>query len=331
MNPKVFSEKDELYFPCAHEYAIEKNPYSTLLVDVTQRCNLDCNVCFSAEHSNRFDFTLEYFEEACQRLPFPVNFKFIGGEPTMHPDFFDFLRIANRTGHRSYFSSNGLKFLDDDFMRELAELQFGFSPGITLDGGFSAENAENVYTTINGRPLLKKKMAALEQLKRFGIGRVVLNAILIRDLNEYVVKDLIDLAKEHSDIVRYIHFRNMTKIGDWLDNEPFSMDEMKGLMTQHFSADQMVKKSLYEVICLVEKGQYNTCCHRFRPDRRLQISLIDFCAPNARDCPYKGTLIDERFVTQGVYERMWAIGKFLSDKLGTSYGEHKIQVTAIEK
>lgn len=315
MKSKIIKNKSDLYFPCTREFTIEQNPYQSLVVDMTQRCNLDCNVCFNPVRSNRFDMTVEYFEEVCQRLPNRVSFKLIGGEPTLHPNFFEFLHICYKYGHHAYFSSNGFKYLDDDFMLELMDLPFKPSPGLTMDGGYSSPKSEEVYTIINGRPLLEMKMEALANLVKYKANRVALHGIVVRDFNEYVIDDLIGLANKHSDVVRYVQFRSMAKIGNWVDTEEYKMDDLQRLMHERFDAKQMEEKSVYEAICTPNDTYHSDCCYRFRPTKRLQISLIEFAAERGIQCPSKGKLIDEEFVVQSFHENLIEMNKSMASNL----------------
>ena len=331
MKSKIIKNKSDLYFPCTREFSIENNPYRSIVVDITQRCNLDCNVCFNPVRSNQFDMGIDYFEEVCKRLPNPVSWKIIGGEPTMHPDFFDFLRIAYKHGHHAYFSSNGYKFLDDDFMRELKDLPFAPTPGMTMDGGYSSEKSDEVYTAINDRPLRDLKLEALESLHKYKIGRVALHAILVRDYNEYVVGDMLNLADKYSDMIRYVQFRTMAKIGNWVDTEPFVMTDLKRLMAEHFTEEQLLPKSVYEVVCTPEDEYYSDCCFRFRPTKRLQVSLIEFAAERGIKCPWKGKLIDEEFVVQSFHENLIEMNKSMTSALDDNeYGLVRIDINDIQ-
>lgn len=315
MNTQM-NTKSDYYIPCVNEFSIEKNPYSSIMVDITQRCNLKCNVCFNPVHSKRFDMDIDYFEQVCERLPRGVSFKLLGGEPTMHPKFFDFMRIANKHGHHSYFSSNGLRFLEDDFMEELASLPFSVSTGITIDGGLTNREA---YEVIDGRDLLDTKLAALAQLERYNIKRVVLSAIIVRDLNEEVIGQLFDLSERNTNI-RYIMIRNVGKGGQWIDTVPYKTEELKQLCSNYFDQEQLKLSSHYGEIC--EPPSTNTCCYRFRPSKRVQVALIESIDEDAVDCPYKGKLIDERFVIQSFHESLIKTG----NKMAVDYGIQDIKV-----
>jgi len=282
-------------------YPIENNPYESLIVDITGRCNMNCNFCYYPERSLP-DMSAEYFENVCARLPAPVYIRLAGGEPTLHPDLINFLRIAVKYGHTAYIGSNGLKYADPAFMdplKEAKESGVPFHLGFSMDGGHSNNLA---YETINGEDCLKQKLVAFDSLVSYKIGRVCLSAIIVRGLNEDVIPQLVELADRHQDIVRYIHFRNAAKVGAWENTEPYSIDELKRLVKQFFSEDEFRQRCIAEVHCPPESGK--ECCYRFRPTKRLQISIIEFASERSSRCPRRGRLVLGRNKIQPLFDSM---------------------------
>lgn len=302
--------KDMPYLPCRVEYHVENNPYKNLYVDLTLRCNMDCNYCYNPLRS-RYDMDLSYFEEVCRRLPRPVVFKFLGGEPTLHPRFFDFIITARRFEHHVYFSSNGIKYTDATFMERLQGLGVSFSPGLSMDGGC---RHNDIYELMNNRRCLEQKLAALENLHRFGIGRVALSAIIVRGVNEAVIGEILELAGRYSDVVRYVHFRSTAKVGRWIDTEPYTTAELKALIRPFFSKEQLRPRSLLEISCTPEEG--GDCCYRFYPHRLLHVSLIEFASEKSARCPHRGKLLNEGFTIQPFFENMINVGKVLAEQYG---------------
>jgi len=298
------------HIPCSVEYPIEKNPYQNIYVDLTMRCNMDCNYCYNPERGKQ-DMELSYFEEACERLPGPVAFRFLGGEPLLNPQFLEFITTACRYGHNVYFSSNGIKYNDPDFMEKLAGLEVNFVAGLTLDGGYSSND---LYELLNNRRCLEQKMDALKNLQRFGIRRVCLSAIVIRDENEHVIGELIELADRYSDVVRYIHFRSAAQVGRWVNTTPYTQQELKELVDPYFSEEQLKPNCVREIHCTPAQG--GTCCYRFRPTPRLQISLVEFATEKSSKCPKRGKLLDDGFLIQPFFENMMRSGKIMAKDHG---------------
>jgi molybdenum cofactor biosynthesis enzyme MoaA len=282
------------------EYAINKNPYESLFVDITNRCNMTCNFCYNPVRSIA-DMPLDHFRYVCANLPFPVVLKLGGGEPTLHPNLPDFIRIAHQYRHRVYIVSNGTRYTDPIFMDSLKELKrsgTAFTMGLSMDGGYANRHA---YEVINGCNCLQQKLEAFNSLISYKLVRVCLTAIIVRGLNEDVIPQLIALAKQNT-IVRYLHFRNAGKVGAWLDTEPYSINELKGLVRHNFSEDEFKPKCVRELHCLPESG--NECCYRFRPTHRLQISLIEFNSERSARCPKRGRLINNSYNIQPFFDSM---------------------------
>ena len=297
------------YVPCRMEYPVEENPFLSLGVDLTYRCNMSCTYCYNPIRSLA-DMELSYFEEVCRRLPRPVQFKFLGGEPTLHPDFMGFIRAARRRKHEVTILSNGRRYTDPVFVRALADLNLEarFILGLSLDGGATRDD---VYHRINNAHCLGWKMTALETLDKYFRGRVEISAIIVRGLNEDVVPELLELADRYRGIVRYIHFRTPARAGRWGETDPYTLEELKAVVRPHFTAEQFQPQCLWEPNCA--SGEGCGACYRFRPTPRLQISLIEFATPRAASCFKRGKLVDRVFRVQSFFENIMHNSETLMD------------------
>ncbi len=286
------------HVPCRMEYPVEHNPFVSLGVDLTYRCNMSCTYCYNPIRALA-DMDLSYFEEVCRRLPGYVQFKFLGGEPTLHPDFLGFIRTARKYNHEVTILSNGKRYTDPDFVKALADLNERFILGVSMDGGSSRDD---VYQQINNEPCLDWKMKALETLDKHFPGRVELSAIIVPGLNEGVVAELLALADNYSKTVRYIHFRTSAKAGRWGETPPYTLEELKEIVRSHFTEEQFKPQCLWETNC--SSGEGCGGCYRFRPTPRLQISLIEFATQRAASCFKRGKLVDRQFLVQSFFENI---------------------------
>lgn len=167
----------------------------------------------------------------CRRLPRPVSFKLLGGEPTMHPKFFEFITIGKSYGHSVFFATNGLRYTNPKFMKKLQALDVTFIAGLSMNGGTTNDD---FYEVMNNRRILDKKMEGLTNLIEYGIKRVALSAIVVRGYNEQVIGELIELAEEYPNSVKYLHFRSAAMTGRWVNTEPYTAAELKQLMRPYF-------------------------------------------------------------------------------------------------
>lgn len=286
----------------ALEFPFERNPYESIVVDITSRCNMRCNFCYNPDYDTP-DMTLEYFRDFCARLPRPVALKLLGGEPTLHPQLIEFMRVAHQHGHTVYIGSNGARYADAEFMGSLAALKkrsgVTFSLGLSMDGGCSNRYA---YEAITGVDCLQQKVAAFESLVRFGLGRICLTAMVVRGLNESVIPELLKLGENKN--VRYVHFRNAAHVGRSAQTEPYSIGELKKLVGGYFTPRQFAPHCVRELHCPPQSGR--TCCYRFRPDDHLQVSLIEFASEQSSGCVRRGRLLNGARTIRPFFESMKA-------------------------
>ena len=134
-------------------------------VDLTNRCNLTCPVCFANANTAGYLYEpdLEGVRTMLQALrdERPVAgrvVQFSGGEPTIHPRFFDILRMAAEMGFSHIqAATNGLMFTNLEFAIQAKEaglhtlyLQFdGVSVGVSSPR-MELMSRENGVTQLSG-------------------------------------------------------------------------------------------------------------------------------------------------------------------------------------
>ncbi|HEX6035778.1 MAG TPA: radical SAM protein, partial [Anaerolineales bacterium] len=122
----------------------------------------------------------------------PEVLQFSGGEPTLHPQILEFIALANQKGIRYVMvNTNGIRIAHDDrFLEGLAALK----PHIYLQfDGFEPETNR----LLRGRAdLVKEKLRALERLAEADV-RVVLVAVIERDVNEHEIGRILEFALRH--------------------------------------------------------------------------------------------------------------------------------------
>ena len=98
------------------------------LVEITDSCNLRCPVCYSGSGPERLEHRplalIEKMLDAVVRNEgHPDVVQISGGEPTLHPDFFQILKAAQARPIRHLMvNTNGVKIAqDEDFVKRLAD------------------------------------------------------------------------------------------------------------------------------------------------------------------------------------------------------------------
>ncbi|MCX6916359.1 MAG: radical SAM protein, partial [Verrucomicrobia bacterium] len=133
---------------------------------ITNRCNQDCDYC--ATEANRYDYFGDYDLERFDRdIRSSASSKVIlfGGEPLMHPRFFEFVERIAAVGKTAVICSNGMRFADEGVVLRLLEASRGRCfVRITFEG-FEDEN----YGHLPVRRLIDVKLAALANLKKHAV------------------------------------------------------------------------------------------------------------------------------------------------------------------
>lgn len=133
--------------------------------NITRRCNLRCAHCYSDSTSRHYpgELTLHQFRATIDDLAeFGVpGVLFSGGEPLIHPRFFEIAGYARERGLRLTLSTNGT-LIDASKAAQLADLGFAYV-GISLDG------IGETHDRFRGRTgAFEKTVAAFRHLRAAG-------------------------------------------------------------------------------------------------------------------------------------------------------------------
>lgn len=202
-NPEYFTEVSRAYFSLMPENMPCKNIGLTL----TPKCNLNCPLCGVVRHLGRQlePMTLEDVRKIIEENP-GKEFISWGMEPTEHPQIEEILRFLKKSKKGGYLLTNGLKFINYDFLRRLKDA--GLSYVYLQFDGFD----DDIYRLIRGRALLQDKLRALENLKKLNI-QTSLEVVLAKDISERQINKIINYAVKN-DFIRQIGFLPLVKFGD---------------------------------------------------------------------------------------------------------------------
>lgn len=202
------------------------------IIEVTDVCNLQCPICF-ADASGKSFLTIEQIRDMldlyvkCEGQPEVVQFS--GGEPTLHPDLFEMLELANNRGIKVVqINTNGLRIANDArFVEDLAK----YDPAIYLQfDGF----ADEIYRRLRGVDLLDIKMKAIERLAEKGL-TIVLAVTVVKDVNEHELGKIADFAIKHPAI-RGVMFQPVAYTGRFGESNALDRitlpDVLEGLVSQ---------------------------------------------------------------------------------------------------
>ncbi|MEM2105173.1 MAG: radical SAM protein [Candidatus Bathyarchaeia archaeon] len=193
-----------------------KSHTALAIIDITNRCNLKCPVCFAnaAAAGYVYEPTKEEIRGMLENLrkndPVPATaLQFSGGEPTVRNDLFELIRTAKELGFRHVeVNTNGLRLSQSvEYCRGLKEA--GMSTIYLQFDGLTSE----VYKFIRGIDLLDVKIKAIENCRKAGIDSIVLVVTLIKGVNDSQLGDIIHFAAKNFDVIRCINVQPVSLCG----------------------------------------------------------------------------------------------------------------------
>ena len=181
-----------------------------VLVEVTERCNLNCDFCFAGGPGAAPEPSAEQLTEVFDELVRGGRFflQLTGGEPTLRDDLPRLVKIASRAGFQYIqLNTNGIRLAEDEkYTAALAKagLSFVF---LQFDG-----TDDTIYKKLRGRPLLELKKKAIENCAKYNLG-VILVPMLVPGVNTESLWDIVSFGVSLSPVVRGVHFQPVSYFG----------------------------------------------------------------------------------------------------------------------
>ncbi len=186
------------------------------IIDVTNRCNLRCPVCFATAGTTGYVYEpskeqiKEMFVNLRDNKPVPADaLQFSGGEPTIREDLPELVMMAKDFGFRHVeVNTNGIRLASSvDYCHRLKEagvstvyLQFD---GVTPD----------VYKFTRGVDLVDVKNRVIENCRQASLHSVVLVMTLVKGVNDHQLGDIIRYAIKNFDVVRCVNVQPVSLCG----------------------------------------------------------------------------------------------------------------------
>lgn len=183
-----------------------------VLLEVTQRCNLRCPVCYADSGTPVMpDPTLSDIDGWYRRIlesGGPFNIQLSGGEPTLRDDLPQIISTGRSLGF-SYFqlNTNGLRLASEPAYLEALKDAGLSTVFLQFDGA-----RDEIYRQLRGRPLLQIKEQAIENCAQLGIG-VILVPTLAPGINDLDIGNMIRFALKYAPVVRGVHFQPISYFG----------------------------------------------------------------------------------------------------------------------
>ncbi len=182
----------------------------TAVVEITQRCDLRCPVCFASAGADADDPPLDELARRLidlRRTAGQCNLQLSGGEPTLREDLPAVIAAAREAGFSFVqLNTNGLRLgREPDYAGRLAGAGLA-SVFLQFDGSDAA------CAALRGRPLLADKLGAIRAADKAGLG-VVLVPTVVRGVNDRELGDILRLALSQAPAVRGVHFQPAASFG----------------------------------------------------------------------------------------------------------------------
>lgn len=183
------------------------------LVELTDHCNLRCPICYADSGPHRSGFrdlaTIEKMLDAIVKTEGEADVvQLSGGEPTLHPQFFEVMDAARRRPIRHLMlNTNGIRIARDaEFVARLADYRTGFEVYLQFDSLH-----DEALTTLRGAKLRDTRMRALDALDAHDISTTLVVTVM-RGVNDHELGDIIEFAKSRPS-VRGVTFQPVQAAG----------------------------------------------------------------------------------------------------------------------
>jgi uncharacterized radical SAM superfamily Fe-S cluster-containing enzyme len=188
---------------------------SVLTVDLTNRCNMMCDPCFMDAnqvgyvHELSWEEIQEILDNALRIKPRrQMSVQFSGGEPTMHPRFFDAIRYARKIGYNSVqAATNGIEFAKSkEYCKGAFEAGLRYAY-LQFDG---IGNDANSHRQVGN--LFDVKLRAIDNMHAAGI-EIILVTTIVNNLNNDQVGAIVKFAMQNPGKVAFVAFQPVSFTG----------------------------------------------------------------------------------------------------------------------
>ncbi len=212
--PKRFNTST--HYGCPYDCGLcpDHEQHSCLtLIEVTDRCNLSCPVCYSesspqAGRHRTLDEIAFMLDAVTANEGRPDIVQISGGEPTVHPDFFQILDLAKaRPIRHIMLNTNGIRIArEEGFAEKLA----GYMPGFEIYLQFDSLRSE-ALRTMRGADLTETRREALRKLNALNLSTTLV-VTLQKGINDQEIGEILRFAVQQP-CVRGVTFQPVQTAG----------------------------------------------------------------------------------------------------------------------
>lgn len=224
--PYKFNTK--VHYGCPYDCGLctDHEQHSCLtIVEVTDRCNLTCPTCYAGSSPSygrhrTLDEIKQMLDTIVANEKEPDVVQISGGEPTIHPQFFEILAYAKTLPIRHLMlNTNGIRIAKEkEFAKRLKE----FTPDFEIYLQFDSFN-DTVLQQLRGASLSEIRRKAIENLNELNLSTTLV-VTLQKGLNDSEIGNIIEYALQQRS-VRGVTFQP-TQIAGRIENFDPETDRM---------------------------------------------------------------------------------------------------------
>ncbi|MBS7650512.1 MAG: radical SAM protein [Candidatus Bathyarchaeia archaeon] len=215
----IDNPRTEIKDGCPYDCGICPNHKShtvLAIIDVTNRCNLECPICFANAATTGYVYEPskndieKIIKNLRSNIPIPPPaLQLSGGEPTVRGDLPELVRIAKDQGFRHVeVNTNGVRLAKElSYFKDLIEAGMD-----TIYLQFDGVD-DNIYKKTRGVRLYDLKMRVIENAREIGFESIVLVVTLVRGVNDHQVGEIVKFALKNSDVVRCVNVQPVSITG----------------------------------------------------------------------------------------------------------------------
>ncbi len=165
------------------------------IIEITDRCNLTCPTCYAGSsptfgRHRTLDEVKKMLDTIVENEKEPDVVQISGGEPTLHPHFFEILDYAKTLPIKHLMiNTNGIEIAKDF---EFAKRLKGYSPDFEIYLQFDSFKEEALYS-LRGANLKKIREKALEHLNALNLSTTLVVTLQL-GLNDDEMGEIIEFA-----------------------------------------------------------------------------------------------------------------------------------------
>lgn len=246
---KCLLEKDiNLYHKLMNkDFLAHRLEFTNLIIPITFRCNLHCSVCYSAKTS-KVDLSIRQIKKIISNYK-GRSMVISGGEPTTRKELPEIVSIISMH-NTPILATNGIKLASYDYVRKLKKsgLKYILFSLDALD--------EKIYKKIGKDSLLKKRLKALENIKKVGM-KVILSMMLVANVNESEIKKIFDFCIKNHDFIREMRIRSMAPVGRYFRKKKYHLSELMEIVCESIGVDKQALLKEFDFWSLIWKNFKN--------------------------------------------------------------------------